>query len=64
MAISPDIDTISSPTRRSASTPRYALVDVVVKGHDVVATINDIGAPSGAPGECVVIESVTITESD
>jgi cyclophilin family peptidyl-prolyl cis-trans isomerase len=43
--------------------PLYALFGKVVKGLDVVQTINDIGSPSGAPRESVVIESVTITES-
>ncbi len=43
--------------------PLYALFGKVVKGLDVVATINDIGTPSGTPRERVVIESVTITES-
>ena len=42
--------------------PLYALFGKVVKGFDVVATINDIGSPSGKPREDVVIESVTITE--
>ena len=43
--------------------PLYALFGKVVKGLDVVATINDVGTPSGKPREDVVIESVTITES-
>ena len=43
--------------------PLYALFGKVVKGIDVVATINDLGTPSGTPREDVVIESVTITES-
>ena len=43
--------------------PLYALFGKVVKGLDVVATINDIGTLSGTPRERVVIESVTITES-
>jgi cyclophilin family peptidyl-prolyl cis-trans isomerase len=43
--------------------PLYALFGKVVKGLDVVETINDIGTPSGKPREDVVIESVTITES-
>ena len=42
--------------------PLYALFGKVVKGLDVVATINDLGTPSGSPRERVVIESVTITE--
>src|SRR5487761_2695734 len=43
--------------------PLYALFGKVVKGLDVVSTINDIGSPSGSPRERVIIESVTITES-
>jgi cyclophilin family peptidyl-prolyl cis-trans isomerase len=43
--------------------PLYALFGKVVKGLEVVSTINDIGTPSGKPREDVVIESVTITES-
>lgn len=43
--------------------PLYALFGKVVKGLDVVATINDIGTPSGTTRERVVIESVAITES-
>ena len=42
--------------------PLYSLLGKVVKGLDVVSTINDIGTPSGKPREDVVIESVTITE--
>jgi peptidylprolyl isomerase len=43
--------------------PLYALFGKVVNGLDVVATINDVGTPSGKPREDVVIESVTISES-
>jgi cyclophilin family peptidyl-prolyl cis-trans isomerase len=43
--------------------PLYALFGKVVKGLDVVATVNDLGTPSGKPRERVVIESVTITET-
>jgi cyclophilin family peptidyl-prolyl cis-trans isomerase len=43
--------------------PLYALFGKVVKGLDVVTTINDLGTSSGKPKENVVIESVTITES-
>jgi len=43
--------------------PLYALFGKVVKGLDVVQTINDIGTPSGSPRERVVIESVTIQET-
>jgi peptidylprolyl isomerase len=42
--------------------PLYSLFGKVVKGLDVVAAINDVGSPSGAPKERVVIESVTIHE--
>jgi peptidylprolyl isomerase len=44
--------------------PKYALFGKVVSGLDVVAAIDAIGTASGKPGERVVIESVTITESD
>jgi len=44
--------------------PKYALFGKVVAGLDVVAAIDAIGTPSGKPSERVVIESVTITESD
>lgn len=43
--------------------PLYAHFGKVVKGLDVVSTINDVGTPSGKPRENVVIESVTITEA-
>ncbi len=43
--------------------PLYALFGKVVKGLDVVATINDTGSPSGKPRERVVIESVTVHEA-
>ena len=43
--------------------PLYALFGKVVKGLDVVQTINDYGSPSGTPRERIVIESVTISES-
>ena len=43
--------------------PLYALFGKVVKGLDLVQTINDLGSPSGKPREDVVIESVTIKES-
>ncbi len=42
--------------------PLYSLFGKVVKGLDVVGAINDLGSPSGAPRERVVIQSVTITE--
>ena len=44
--------------------PQYSLFGKVVKGLDVVSAIEATGSPSGAPKEKVVIESVTITESD
>src|ERR1700685_1907154 len=53
---------ISGP-RGIALAPPYALFGKVVKGLDVVSTINDIGTPSGKPREDVVIESVTITKA-
>jgi cyclophilin family peptidyl-prolyl cis-trans isomerase len=43
--------------------PLYALFGKVVKGLDVVATVNDLGTSSGKPRERVIIESVTINES-
>ncbi|MGC1419791.1 MAG: peptidylprolyl isomerase [Acidimicrobiales bacterium] len=43
--------------------PLYALFGKVVKGLDVVETIDALGTKSGAPRERVVIESVTISES-
>ena len=43
--------------------PLYSLFGKVVKGLDVVATVNDLGSSSGKPSERVVIESVTISES-
>jgi cyclophilin family peptidyl-prolyl cis-trans isomerase len=44
--------------------PQYALFGAVVKGGDVVETIDALGTRSGTPTENVVIESVTISESD
>jgi cyclophilin family peptidyl-prolyl cis-trans isomerase len=44
--------------------PKYSLFGKVVAGLDVVATINDVGSPSGTPKEDVTITSVTIEESD
>jgi len=43
--------------------PLYSLFGKVVKGLDVVQTINDLGTPSGKPKADVTIETVTITES-
>jgi len=36
----------------------------VVRGLDVVSSINDVGTSSGRPSENVTIESVTISESE
>jgi cyclophilin family peptidyl-prolyl cis-trans isomerase len=44
--------------------PQYSLFGKVVKGLDTVASIDAIGSRGGTPAERVVIESVTITESD
>jgi len=44
--------------------PQYSLFGKVVKGLDVVASIDAIGTPSGKPKEQVVISSVTITEGE
>jgi peptidylprolyl isomerase len=44
--------------------PKYSLFGKVVGGLDVIATIEAIGTPSGKPTERVVIESVTVTETD
>jgi cyclophilin family peptidyl-prolyl cis-trans isomerase len=45
--------------------PKYSLFGKVVTGLDVVSAIDAIGTPGeGKPKERVVIESVTITESD
>jgi len=44
--------------------PSYSLFGKVVGGLDVVKAIEAVGSRSGAPSEEVVIESVTITESD
>jgi peptidylprolyl isomerase len=45
--------------------PQYSLFGKVVKGLEVVSAIDAVGSPgAGAPKEKVVIESVTITESD
>ncbi len=43
--------------------PLYSHFGKVVKGLDVVTSINDVGTPSGKPREEVVILSVTVTES-
>jgi peptidylprolyl isomerase len=42
--------------------PQYSLFGKVVKGLDVVASIDAIGTKSGQPKERVAIESVTITQ--
>jgi cyclophilin family peptidyl-prolyl cis-trans isomerase len=44
--------------------PQYSLFGKVVKGLDVVEAIDAIGTRSGSPTEQVVIESVTIEETD
>jgi cyclophilin family peptidyl-prolyl cis-trans isomerase len=44
--------------------PQYSLFGKVVSGLDVVAAIDAVGTKSGSPTERVVIESVTIHESD
>jgi cyclophilin family peptidyl-prolyl cis-trans isomerase len=44
--------------------PSYSLFGRVIKGLDVVKAIESVGSRSGAPSEEVVIESVTITETD
>ena len=42
--------------------PLYSLFGKVIKGLNVVQSINDLGSPTGSPRERVVIESVTVTE--
>jgi len=54
---------ISGPDGASLP-PSYSLFGKVVQGLDVVADIEAVGSRSGTPSEKVVIESVTITESD
>jgi peptidylprolyl isomerase len=54
---------ISGPSGISLP-PQYSLFGKVVKGLDVVATIDSIGTKSGTPTETVTIESVTISEAD
>jgi len=44
--------------------PQYSLFGAVVSGGDVVTAIDAVGTRSGTPTERVVIESVTIEESD
>jgi cyclophilin family peptidyl-prolyl cis-trans isomerase len=44
--------------------PQYSLFGKVVSGLDVVAAIDGIGTSSGTPKERVVIQSVTITETE
>jgi cyclophilin family peptidyl-prolyl cis-trans isomerase len=43
--------------------PQYSLFGKVVAGLDVVAAIEAVGSPGGAPKEKVTIESVTISET-
>ena len=44
--------------------PQYSLFGKVVKGLETVAAIDAVGSRSGTPSEQVVIQSVSITESD
>ena len=44
--------------------PAYSLFGKVIKGADVIKAIEATGSRSGQPSETVVIESVTISESD
>lgn len=44
--------------------PSYSLFGKVVKGLDILTAIEAVGSRSGTPSEDVVIESVTITESE
>jgi cyclophilin family peptidyl-prolyl cis-trans isomerase len=46
----------------AALPPSYSLFGKVVRGEDVIATIDALGSSSGTPKEDVTIESVTITE--
>lgn len=48
----------------AALPPAYAHFGAVVKGLDVVASIDAIGTRSGSPTENVTIDSVVITEAD
>ncbi len=48
----------------AALPPSYSLFGKVVKGLEVVKAIESAGSRSGTPSEKVVIDSVTITESD
>ena len=54
---------ISGPNG-AALPPQYSLFGAVVSGGEVVASIDAVGTPSGTPKEKVVIESVTVAESD
>ncbi|MDQ3757806.1 MAG: peptidylprolyl isomerase [Actinomycetota bacterium] len=44
--------------------PQYSLFGKVVAGLDTVTTVDALGTRGGTPREKVVIQSVTITESD
>jgi len=44
--------------------PQYSLFGHMASGRDVLAAIDAIGTPSGAPKERVVIEEVRITEAE
>jgi peptidylprolyl isomerase len=48
----------------AALPPSYSLFGSVVSGGEVVSAIDALGTRSGKPSEDVVIESVTIAESD
>ena len=48
----------------AALPPQYSLFGAVVSGGDVVQAIDAVGTRSGTPKEQVVIESVTIAESE
>ncbi|MDA8270607.1 MAG: peptidylprolyl isomerase [Actinomycetota bacterium] len=44
--------------------PAYSIFGKIVKGLDVLKAIEAVGSRSGTPSEPVVIESITVTESD
>jgi cyclophilin family peptidyl-prolyl cis-trans isomerase len=49
----------------TALPPKYSLFGKVVQGLDVVAALDAVGSPgAGTPKERVVIDSLTITDSD
>lgn len=55
---------IISGTDGTMLPPAYSIFGKVVKGLEVLAAIEAVGSRSGTPSEKVIIESVTITESD